>query len=123
MKTFKELQEGDKLFIYADKPFRDRDHSNDYWTSEPFISGIYEIEKATKMGVYMRFSLRDIIGSKIHTYVNTNDLILSARKSTSVERTLCFGSMDSDYNYYHYRQNIIITTSEEEWLEKINENV
>ena len=122
MKTFSELQIGDKIFIYADKPFCDRDHSSDYWTSEPFISGIYEIEKAKKIGFCIKFSLRDIIGSKIHTYVNTNDLILSAKKSTSVERTLCFGRMDSDYNYYHYRQNITITTSEEEWLEKMEEN-
>lgn len=122
MKTFKELQEGDKIFIWADEPFRDRDHSNDYWTNEPFISGIYEIEKAAKMGFCMRFSLRDIIGSKIRTYVNTNDLVVSARKSTSIERTLCFGNMDSDYKYHHYRQNITITTSEEEWLEKMEEN-
>ena len=122
MKTFNELQEGDKIFIWADKPFCDRDHFSDYWTNEPFISGIYEIEKAAKMGFCIKFSLRDIIGSKIHTYVNTNDLILSARKSTSIERTLCFIRVDPRYNYRHYRQNITITTSEEEWLEKMKEN-
>ena len=122
MKTFKELQEGDKIFIWADKPFRDRDHSNDYWTNEPFISGIYEVEKAAKMGFCIRFSLRDIIGSKIRTYVNTNDLVVSARKSTSIERTLYFGRMDSGNRYHYYRQNITITTSEEEWLEKMEEN-
>ena len=122
MKTFSELQEGDKIFIWADKPFRDRDHSNDYWTNEPFISGIYEIKTVKKMGFCIKFSLSDIIGSRIHTYVNTNDLILSARKSTSIERTLCFSSVDSSYNYRCYRQNIIITTSEEEWLEKMEEN-
>lgn len=117
MKTFKELQEGDKIFIWADKPFHDREHSSDYWTNEPFISGIYEIEKASKMGFCMRFSLRDIIGSKIHTYVNTNDLVVSARMETCIERTL---------QYYdrcnNYRQKILITTSEEEWLEKMEEN-
>ena len=116
MKTFKELQEGDKIFIWADEPFRDRDHSNDYWTDEPFISGIYEIEKAAKMGFCIRFSLRDIIGSKIRTYVNTNDLILSARIGTCVERTLYY------YDRGSYRQKILITTSEEEWLEKMEEN-
>ena len=122
MKTFSELKEGDKIFIWADEPFRDRDHSSDYWTSEPYISGIYEIEKAAKMGFCIRFSLRDIIGSKIRTYVNTNDLVVSARKSTSIERTLCFTGIDSNYNYHHYRQSITITTSEEQWLEKMEED-
>ena len=74
------------------------------------------------MGFCIKFSLSDIIGSKIHTYVNTNDLILSARKSTSIKRTLYFGTLNSSYNYRYYRQNITITTSEEEWLEKMEEN-
>lgn len=116
MKTFKELKEGDKIFIWADEPFRDRDHSNDYWTDEPFISGIYEIEKAEKMGFCIRFSLRDIIGSKIRTYINTNDLVVSTRTGTCIERTLYYCDKGS------YRQKILITTSEEKWLEKMEED-
>lgn len=123
MKTFKELQEGDKIFIWADEPFFcNKDYSNDYWISEPYISGIYEINKVQKMGFCIRFSLRDIVGNKLRMYHNTNDLVLSAGKSTSIERTLCFGNLDSSYNYRYYRQNITITTSEEEWLEKMEEN-
>ena len=116
MKTFKELQEGDKIFIYADKPYLAYGKSTDYYVNEPFISGIYEIEKARKMGFCIRFSLRDIIGSKIRTYVNTNDLVVSARIGTCVERTLYY------YDRGSYRQKILITTSEEEWLEKMEEN-
>lgn len=116
MKTFKELQEGDKIYIYAGEPFCDRDHSNDYWTNEPFISGIYEIKTVKKMGFCIKFSLSDIIGSKIHTYVHTNDLILSSRAGTCIERTLHY------YDRNEYRQKILIITFEEKWLEKMEEN-
>ena len=116
MKTFKELQEGDKIFIWADEPYLDRGRSMDYYVSKPFISGIYEIKTVKKMGFCIRFSLSDIIGSKIYTYVKTNDLVLSARVGTCIERTLNY------YDRSEYRQKILITTSEEEWLEKMEEN-
>ena len=116
MKTFSELQEGDKIFIWADKPYLAYGRSTDYYVSEPFISGIYEIKTVKKMGFCIRFSLSDIIGSKIYTYVKTNDLVLSARVGTCIERTLNY------YDRSEYRQKILITTSEEEWLEKMEEN-
>ena len=119
MKTFKELQEGDKIYIYAYKPYIATGRSTDYCVSELFISGIYEIKTVKKMGFCIRFSLSDIIGSKIHTYVNTNDLILSAKNGTYIERTLSYYDIGEHHNY---RQNITITTSEEEWLEKMEEN-
>lgn len=56
-------------------------------------------------------------------YPILNELILSTTELAFIKRTLCFNVVDSDYNYYDYRQNITITTSEEKWLELMNENV
>lgn len=120
MKTFKELQEGDKIYIYTDKPVkRNYNLANSYYYPNEFIPGVYTIEEITKMGFCYNFRVNTIIGSSLRfSYKSEMISINITRPNTCVNRTLWTWVNGS---YQH--QKIFITTSEKEWLEKINENV
>lgn len=120
MKTFSELQEGDKIYIYASKPFkRDHELANSYYYPNEFIPGVYTINEITKIGFCYNFEVSTIIGSSVKfSYKSEGISINIIHPNTCISRTLCRWVNPS---YQH--QKIFITTSEEEWLKKINENV
>lgn len=116
MKTFKDLQVGDKIYIYAGKPFeRSYRLANAYYYPNEFIPGVYTIKEITKMGFCYTFKVSTIIGSSIKfTYKSETISINITRPNTCISRTLCRWISPS-----YQLQKIFITTSEEEWLENI----
>lgn len=113
MKAFNELKEGDKIFTFAHKSkkrewgFKDRIS----WNGE-FISGVYNITKIINSGFLIKFELVSIIGSSLP------DILISKNAKSSVTRIYCWSNI-----YEMCRQKVIFTTSEEEWLKMINEEV
>ena len=51
MKTFGELKEGDKLFIWAGEPIGGPRKDKDYQVSKLLVSSVYTINKIRKCGV------------------------------------------------------------------------
>lgn len=120
MKTFSELQVGDKIYIYANKPFK-KDHrlANAYYYPNEFIPGVYTIKEIIKMGFCCNFEVSTIIGSSLRfSYKSERISINITYPNTCVSRTL-YRWVNPSYQH----QKIFITTSEEKWLELINENV
>jgi hypothetical protein len=113
MANFNELKEGDKIFTFADKPtkrewgFRDK-----ISLSGEFISGVYAITKIINSGFLIKFKLVPIIGTSL-SYISINK-----NAKSSVTRMYCWSNI-----YDMGRQKVIFTTSEEEWLKMINEEV
>lgn len=119
MKTFKELEVGDKLFIWAGKPMTGLPESKDYQVSKLLVSSVYTINKIRKCGFYIAFSVSTVIGDSFDCdNLFENQINLSPEFSVS-NRTV----WELLPNWSSQRQEIIITTSEEKWLELINENV
>lgn len=119
MKTFGELKEGDKLFIWAGKPMIGPSKSKDYQVSKLLVSSIYTINKIRKCGFYIAFSISTVIGNSFDCgSLFENQINLSPEFSVS-NRTVWILLP----NWSSRRQKLIITTSEEKWLELINENV
>lgn len=122
MKTFNELQEGDKIFFWTDKPHLgdskkvNLDHYSHYGE---YIPSVFNIDKVQNCGFCRRFLLNTIIGNKFMIgYTEANELIINVTRSTPyVKREIWWR------NNCTYVQNLFITTSEEEWLEKINEDI
>lgn len=120
MKTFSELQVGDKIYIYTSKPFkRDHELANSYYYPNEFIPGIYTIKEITKMGFCYDFKVSTIIGSSIKFGYKSEMISINiTHPNTCINRTL-YRWVNPSYQL----QKIFITTSEEKWLESMNENV
>lgn len=116
MKTFKELEVGDKIYIYANKPFKiERIPVSACYYPDEFIPGIYTIKEIAKMGFCYNFKVNTIIGSPIKFETIS---INTTHPNTCINRILLTRTNNS-----YQLQKIFITTSEKEWLEKINENI
>ena len=119
MKTFSELQIGDKIFIWASEPISGHRKSKDYGVSKLLVSSVYTINKIRKCGFYIAFNVNAIIGSSFDCgSLFENQINLSPEFSVSNRSVWTILP-----NWSSVRQEIIITTSEEKWLELINENV
>lgn len=119
MKTFGELKEGDKIYIWAGEPTSGPPKSKDYEVSKLLVSSVYTINKIRRCGFYMAFNINAIIGSSFDCgSLFENQINLSPEFSVA-KRTV----WQVLPNWSSQRQEIIVTTSEEKWLELINENV
>lgn len=119
MKKFGELKEGDKLFIWAGEPINEHWKSKDYQVSKLLVSSVYTINKIRRCGFYIAFNVNAIIGSSFDCgSLFENQINLSPEFSVS-NRSVCTLLP----NWGSLRQEIIITTSEEKWLELMNENI
>ena len=119
MKTFGELKEGDKLFIWAGEPIGEPPKSKDYQVSKLLVSSVYTINKIRKCGFYIAFSVSAVIGNSFDCgSLFESQINLSPEFSVS-NRTV----WELLPNWSSQRQELIITTSEEKWLELINENI
>ena len=119
MKTFGELKEGDKLFIWTGEPTSGPPKNKDYRVSELLISSVYTINKIRKCGFYIAFSVSTVIGNSFDCgNLFENQINLSPEFSVS-NRTV----WKLLPNWSSSRQELIITTSEEKWLELINEHI
>ena len=113
MKTFNELKEGDKIFTFADKPKkRELGFGDKISLNGEFISGVYTITKIINSGFLIKFKLVSIIGSPLP------DVLINKNAKSSVTRMYCWSNI-----YDMGRQKVIFTTSEDEWLKMINEEV
>lgn len=119
MKTFGELKEGDKIYIWAGEPIDGHIKSKDYEVSKLLVSSVYTINKIRKCGFYIAFSVNTVIGDSFDCgSLFESQINLSPEFSVSNRTVWKFLP-----NFKSQRQEIIITTSEEKWLELINENV
>lgn len=119
MKTFGELKEGDKLFIWAGEPINEHWKSKDYHVSKLLILSIYTINKIRKCGFYLAFSVNTVIGDSFDCG-NLFESQINLSPDFSVSNRTVWTLLP---NWSGQRQELIITTSEEKWLELINENV
>lgn len=111
MKTFKELQEGDKIFAFANKPIKGICKFEDKFNQNgEFISGAYNITKIINSGFLIKFELASIIGTFL------SDILISKNAKFSVTRIYYWSN-----GFGMNRQKVIFTTSEEEWLKMIND--
>ena len=131
MKTFKELQEGDKIFIWADKPsyitYFGNNKFDNYSHSGEIISGAYNIKSIRNSGFCKRFLLNTIIGNNFDLgYINSNEFVINRDYPIPyIERKIWWYDNNNTVNYPINKctQVLFITTSEEKWLEKMNEDI
>lgn len=131
MKTFNELQEGDKIFIWADKPshitYFGNNKVDNYSYLGEIISGVYNIKSVMNSGFCKRFLLNTIIGNNFNFGYrsNSNEFVVKTNDPISYikKRIWWYDNTTANYIYTKCTQNILITTSEEKWLEKINEDI
>lgn len=131
MKTFKELQEGDKIFIWADKPritnLKENTKFDNYSYLGEIISGAYNIKRIINSGFCKRFLLNTIIGNNFDLgYRNSNEFVINRDYPIPyIERRIWWYDNNNTVNYPINKctQSLFITTSEEKWLEKMNEDI
>lgn len=119
MKTFGELKEGDKIYIWAGEPINEHWKSKDYYAESLLSSSVYTISKVKNCGFFINLTFNTIIGNSLKISRNCQNEINTHRNISIANRTIY--TLNNDCRAY--RQQIIITTSEEKWLELINENV
>ena len=99
MKTFSELKEGDKIYI---------------WSPDPELTGVHRVDFNTPAGFLVKLGLIPVIGK----IFNNGVLTPSPRKESYVKKI-------KDYfnpvacKWIHTDTFVFITTSEEEWIKKL----
>lgn len=97
MKTFKELREGDKIYI---------------WSPDPELTGVHRIDFNTPAGFLVKLGLIPVIGR----IFNNGVLTPSPRKESYVKKMKRrFNPVAGKWIY----TDTFITTSEEEWVKKL----